>query len=119
MDPGLFEKICLDKGLTEISYVAYGDNVGEIRYTGGDSENFYRMGVNVDTMDWENDEDHDASVEFDGAEVSGSLYGHANSYTSATWSYIKGFKYAAYVTDGLSESEWNDIIYLSVEKEDK
>ncbi len=120
IDPGIFEKICLDEGLTEISYAAYGDSVGEIRYDDGNTENYYRVGSNVDTLVWETDDkNHDRSVEFDGKELSGSLSGTGDSYTTATWSVKDGFKYAAYAADGLSESKWNDIIYQTVEEGDK
>ena len=118
MNPGLFEKACLDKGLTDIEYIAYSESIGEIRYTDGKTVNYYRMGSEEDSLVWDK-YDHDLLMEFDGIETSGSLSGHRNKYELAEWSSVKGYSYAAFYKGGLSESKWNEIINGKSEEGDE
>ncbi|MBQ4468240.1 MAG: hypothetical protein II918_08535 [Firmicutes bacterium] len=118
MDPGLFEKACLDKGLTDIEYIAYSKSIGEIRYTDGKTVNYYRMGSEEDSLVWDK-YDHDLLMEFDGIETSGSLSGHRSKYELAEWSSVKGYNYAAFYKGGLSESKWTEIINGKSEEGDE
>ena len=115
IDPGSFEDICLNKGMTEIEYLAYGESIGEVRYRKGKTINYYRKGMGDENLAWD-EGDYDLFMEFDGIDRSGSISGHKNKYQLAEWGSIDGFSYAALYKDGLSDKKWFEIINESGEE---
>ena len=112
-----FIKISEDQGLTEITYRAYGDDMGEITITDGKAENFYRKAIGhvpEDEISGDYNE-YSTAVEFDGETISGSLEGKGSKYTLAYWTSIDGYTYAAGLSKGLKADKWWKIIYGSDE----
>ncbi len=99
----------LNEGYDCVTYRAYGDYMGEIVYTFGDSENYYRKGIGSDDVSGDYN-DYDQMAEFDGEKRSGTLKGNKGKYVLAIWTDIDGYAYAAYVEKGMNESDWFSLI---------
>ena len=105
-----FDNVNKDAGFTEKVYRVISGNIGEIDFTDGTAENYYRKSVGTEDISGDYNE-YKYMIEFDGERVSGTLKGDSpEKYQLAVWSSIDGYIYAAYFEAGLKESEWNKII---------
>ncbi len=105
-----FDNVNEDAGYTEKVYRVISGNIGEIDFTDGTTENYYRKSVGTEDISGDYNE-YEYMVEFDGERVSGTLKGdRPEKYQLAVWSSIDGYIYAAYFEAGLKYSEWNKII---------
>jgi hypothetical protein len=113
MNGEYFEHVCTELGMGDPQYTAYPDGVGEITYTDGVKLNYFRKAEGQRNISGTTDSDTEyrTSIEFDGIERSGSLDGdRADHYLEASWTTIDGFSYSCYISEGLSQSEWYDMI---------
>ena len=99
-----------EDGLSDVSYIAYGNRMGEVVYSGEETKNYFRKAEGTEDISGDYNE-YEYMAEFDGERVSGTLKGDsADSYELAVWTSIDGYTYAAYVERGLSTEEWSELI---------
>ncbi len=96
-------------GMTEVSYKILGDGIGEISFSDGEHSNYFRKAAGTEDISGDYNL-YDVEMEFDGSDSSGTLKGEMNDFKLAVWTTKEGFTYAAYIEEGLTDSEWQKII---------
>ena len=105
-----FSKLNMEAGMDTVSYLAVTKEIGEISFDNGDSVNYFRKARGTEDISGDYNE-YKYMAEFDGEKRSGTLKGNSpDRYELAVWTSDDGFTYAAYVTGGLSMSDWQPII---------
>lgn len=104
-----FREVCEKAGLTEVSYGIIGESIGEVSYSDGEKRNWLRKAIGTEDISGDHNL-YDVEMVIDGKDRSGTLKGEMNDYKLAVWTTADGFTYAAYVEDGLTDTEWQEII---------
>ena len=109
MDCPPIRELSEKSGMTEVSYNVLDGNIGEIVFSDGEHSNYFRKAAGTEDISGDYNV-YDSEVSFDGEYSSGTLKGKEDDYQLAVWTTEDGFTYAAYVEDGLTDSEWQNII---------
>ncbi len=96
-------------GLTDVRYNILNGDIGEIVFSDGEHSNYFRKAAGTEDVSGDYNL-YDVEMEFDGSDCSGTLKGEMNAFKLAIWTTKEGYTYAAYVEDGLTDSEWQKII---------
>ncbi len=96
-------------GLNDLKYNILGGSIGEIVFSDGEHSNYFRKAVGTEDISGDYNL-YDVEMEFDGRDCSGTLKGEMNAFKLAIWTTKEGYTYAAYIEDGLTDSEWQIII---------
>ncbi len=103
------QKLSEKAGLNDVKYNILGGSIGEIVFSDGEHSNYFRKAVGTEDISGDYNL-YDVEIEFDGRDCSGTLKGEMNAFKLAIWTTKEGYTYAAYIEDGLTDSEWQKII---------
>lgn len=95
-------------GVESTVYISYWNELAEITYTGGGQTAAFRKsrGTENNSGDYSA---YSAVTEINIGPLTATLNGSGETYTLATWS-VDGYAYSIRLSEGISESEWRDLI---------
>lgn len=92
------------------TFTAYGNGMGEVTVTRGESKNYFRKAIGTDDISGDYNT-YEYSAEFEKEGYSGTLKGDSeDGYRLAIWTSSDGYTYAAFIEEGLSEDEWYALV---------